>query len=224
MQAVATPSRTIRSFVRRMGRVTKGQERALSELWPVYGIDWPCRDVSANFERNAPLIVEIGFGMGASLVEMASNEPEANFLGIEVYTAGVGSLLLGLEAEEVTNVRVINHDAVEVFEQSIADDSLAGINIFFPDPWPKKRHHKRRLIQSEFVAMVTSKLKPGGVLHCATDWEPYAWQMLEVLRAEPKLTNTVRDFALRGTRPKTKFERRGDKLGHGVWDLVFARV
>lgn len=206
--------------------MTAAQERALAELLPRYGIadgDAPI-DFAAAFGRTAPLHVEIGFGNGAALAAMAVAHPENDYLGIEVHRPGVGSLLRAVADAGLTNVRVISADAAEVLAQRVADGALAAVYVFFPDPWPKLRHHKRRLIQPEFVALVGRKLKPGGMLHCATDWQNYAEQMLAVLAAAPALENTARDYAPRfAERPLTKFENRGARLGHGVWDLAFRR-
>lgn len=220
--------RPIRSFVKRQGRMTQGQSRALNECLPEYGVELQdCEiDFDILFSRQAPNIVEIGFGMGQSLVEQAEKQPECNFLGIEVHLPGVGSLLNSMQAKGLSNLRVSCDDAVEVFQQQITPDSAHGIQIFFPDPWHKKRHHKRRLIQPDFVRLLISRLKPGGFLHLATDWQPYAEHMLEVLNAEASLVNTseTNDYVPRPeSRPETKFEKRGHRLGHGVWDLFFIR-
>ncbi len=218
--------RPIRSFVLRQSRTSEAQQRAVDNLLPRFGIEFAPEfvDLDAAFGRNAPHIVEIGFGMGETTATIAAAHPDTDYLGIEVHTPGVGNLLKLLEAGHLANVRVIRHDAVEVLREMIPPDSLAGAHVFFPDPWPKKRHHKRRLIQSPFVGLLASRLAPGGYLHLATDWEEYAQQMLEVLRAEPTLENTVVDFAPRpDARPLTKFETRGLGLGHGVRDLVFRR-
>lgn len=218
--------RAIRSFVLRQGRLTPAQQRAVETLLPLYGIPYAAEplDLDRAFGRPAPKILEIGFGMGAATAQIAAANPDKDYLGIEVHTPGVGNLLKLMEERELTNLRVIQHDAVEVLRHMIADASLDGVHIFFPDPWPKKRHHKRRLLQAEFVAVLCSKLKPGGYLHFATDWEEYAQWTLEVLRAEPQLANTVVDYAPRPEyRPLTKFEQRGLNLGHGVWDLIFTR-
>lgn len=217
----------IRSFSGRRGHITSGQRAAYDELLPRYGIPYQPApvDLDAAFGRAAPVIMEIGFGMGEGTVQIAAGRPDENFLGVEVYPAGVGSLLLRTQAAGLTNVRVIQHDAVEVARDMIAPDRLAGVHVFFPDPWPKARHHKRRLIQPAFVALLASRIAPGGYLHCATDWEEYAQQMLEVLGAEPLLANSADGYAPKPDyRPLTKFENRGIKLGHGVWDLVFKRV
>ncbi|MEZ0237454.1 MAG: tRNA (guanosine(46)-N7)-methyltransferase TrmB [Methylophilaceae bacterium] len=218
--------RAIRSFVLRQGRLTPAQQRAVETLLPVYGVSYAAEslDLEHAFGRQAPKILEIGFGMGAATAQIAAANPDKDYLGIEVHTPGVGNLLKLMEEQELTNLRVIQHDAVEVLRHMITDASLDGVHIFFPDPWPKKRHHKRRLLQAEFVALLCSKLKPGGYLHFATDWEEYAQWTLEVLRAESKLANTVADYAPRPEyRPLTKFEQRGLNLGHGVWDLIFTR-
>jgi tRNA (guanine-N7-)-methyltransferase len=193
---------------------------------PVYGIPFAPRplDLDAAFGRRAPKILEIGFGMGETTAAIAQAHPENDYLGIEVHTPGVGALLRRVESLGLANVRVIQHDAVEVVEKMIAPASLDGVHVFFPDPWPKKRHHKRRLLQSAFVGLLATRLKPGAYLHAATDWEDYAMQMLEVLSGEPSLANTATGFAPRPeSRPLTKFETRGRRLGHGVWDLVFRR-
>jgi tRNA (guanine-N7-)-methyltransferase len=219
--------RPVRSYVLRAGRMGSGQQRALAELGPRFVLPFAPRpiDPAAIFGRNGPLIVEIGFGMGAATAEIAAAQPGVDFIGIEVHEAGVGALLKRIGEAGLGNLRIVRHDAVEVLREMIAPASLAGVHLFFPDPWPKKRHHKRRLVQPAFAALVASRLAPGGYLHCATDWQPYAEQMLEVLRAEPGLHNTVEAFAPRPAhRPLTKFEQRGLALGHGVWDLVFAKA
>lgn len=219
--------RVIRSYVIRGGRLTVSQEKALEELWPRYGLE-PTEglvDRERIFGRRAELVVEIGFGMGASLLEMARARPERDFIGIEVHPPGVGALLRGLEEQGLDNVRVFRHDAREVLTNCFDDASIDRILIYFPDPWPKKRHHKRRLIQPEFVALLRRKLAPGGLLHLATDWENYAEQMMEVMSAAEGWRNAVGEghYAEAGERPETKFERRGRHLGHGVWDLLFTR-
>lgn len=221
-------TRAVRSFVRRAGRLTPAQSRALEELLPRYGVaDKPCVLTTENlFARNAPLILEIGFGNGDALAWMAQQQPDAVYLGIEVHRPGIGHLLRRLSDEQIENVRVMEGDAVEILQQRIAPNSLGGLRIYFPDPWPKKRHVKRRLIQPGFIKLATSRLAPGGVLHAATDWEPYAEQMMTVLSAAPGLFNQQNGdgFAPRPKwRPETRFERRGLKLGHGVWDLLFTR-
>ncbi len=229
----STPSeplrhRAIRSFVLRQGRQTDGQKRAFAEYWPRYGLDVrdEARDFAQIFGRTAPLVVEIGFGNGEQLLFAAEREPARDFLGIEVHAPGVGRFLNGLATATLGNVRVYQHDAVEVLKQEIADGALAEARIYFPDPWHKSRHHKRRLIQPGFVALLCDKLAPGGLLHLATDWENYAEQMWDVLDAEPRLHNLA---GARGAMPRpewrrqTHFETRGQKLGHGVWDLLYQR-
>ena len=218
--------RPIRSFVLRAGRMGPGQERALEALGPRYLLPYagtPC-DFNTTFGRAAPRIVEIGFGMGDATWQIAQALPDSDFLGIEVHPPGVGALLKRIGELGLTNLRLIQHDAVDVLEHMLVTETLTAVHIFFPDPWHKKRHHKRRLIQPGFVNLLARRLMPGGRLHCATDWQPYAQQMLEVLSAEPLLRNTAADFAPRPSyRPLTKFESRGLNLGHGVWDLVFVR-
>ncbi|MFN9491205.1 MAG: tRNA (guanosine(46)-N7)-methyltransferase TrmB [Betaproteobacteria bacterium] len=219
-------ARPIRSFVLRQGRVSNAQRRAHDTLMPKYGVPYAAAllDLDALFGRSAARVLEIGCGMGETTVAIATAQPHTDFIGIEVHTPGVGSLLRQIEAAGLTNLRVIQHDAVEVIEHMIAPGSLDGLHIFFPDPWPKKRQQKRRLIQPPFVALASSRLKSGGYLHCATDWQEYAEQMLAVLGAEPALENTAADYAPRPDyRPRTKFEARGLRLGHGVWDLVFRK-
>lgn len=218
--------RRIRSFVTRAGRVSKGQLRALETLAPQFRLPYTGAplDWDLAYGRSAPRILEIGFGMGATTAEIAALRPADNFLGVEVHEPGVGALLKLIGEQQLGNIRMIQHDAVEVVEHMLAPDSLDGIHVFFPDPWHKARHHKRRLIQPPFVALLASRLRPGGYLHCATDWEHYAEQMLAVLGAEPTLENTADGYAPRPDyRPVTKFERRGLRLGHGVWDLLFRR-
>lgn len=220
--------RPIRSYVLRTGRMTPGQERAFEENWGRWGLEHAAGalDFDTVFGRPGPRVLEIGFGMGASLVAMASADSGSNFIGIEVHKPGVGRLLHSMVDEGIDNIRVYCHDAVEVLRDCIADESLDTVQIFFPDPWHKKRHHKRRLIQPEFVAQLVRKLKPGGILHLATDWENYAEQMMEVLSAAEGISNTCAggEYAPRPEhRPLTKFELRGERLGHGVWDLVFTR-
>jgi tRNA (guanine-N7-)-methyltransferase len=220
------PRRGIRSYVLRQGRTSPAQSRAVETLLPRFGVAYQTVpiDLTAHFGRGAPKVLEIGFGMGETTASIAQALPDTDFLGVEVHTPGVGALLRHIEARNLANVRIVQHDAVEVVRHMIAPDSLAGIHVFFPDPWPKKRHHKRRLIQPPFVALLASRLRPGGYLHLATDWEEYALQMLSVLSAEPLLDNTAAGFASRPTyRPPTKFEQRGLKLGHDVWDLLFRR-
>lgn len=219
--------RTIKSYVLRAGRTTIGQAKAYAEVGPQFLLNYQAAplDAAAVFGRSAPLILEIGFGMGETTAAIAAARPHDNFLGVEVFNAGVGALAKRIETMELTNVRIIQHDAVEVVRDMIAPASLAGVHVYFPDPWPKKRHHKRRLIQPPFVALLASRIAPGGYMHCATDWEHYAEQMLDVLSNEPLLENTAgTGFAERpGWRPQTKFETRGLRLGHGVWDVLFRR-
>ena len=225
------PPRRVRSFVVRAGRMGTGQVRALQELGPRFVLPYtPTHaDWSQVFGRQAPRILEIGFGMGQATAAIAHARPEVDFIGVEVHEPGVGALLKLIGEGQLTNLRILQHDAVEVLENMITPGSLAGVHVFFPDPWHKKRHHKRRLIQPPLVALLASRLAPGGVLHCATDWEPYAHQMREVLSSEPTLRNTAGaghgGFSTRPDyRPLTKFEQRGIRLGHGVWDLVFERA
>jgi tRNA (guanine-N7-)-methyltransferase len=216
----------IRSYVLRAGRVGSGQARALAEIGPQFMLQYQpvLLDLDAVFGRVAPRILEIGFGMGEGLAAIAAAHPENNYLGVEVHTPGVGALLKQVGERGLANVRVIQHDAVDVLTRMLAPASLAGIHIFFPDPWHKKRHHKRRLIQPPLVQLLASRIQPGGYIHLATDWQEYAEQMLAVLSSEQLLKNTVSDYAPRPeTRPLTKFEQRGIRLGHGVWDLVFRR-
>ena len=224
----ATPERdrAIRSFVLRQSRTSNAQRRAVETGLPRFGIAYaPQRvDLDTAFGRKAPRILEIGFGMGESSAELAARHPEIDVLGIEVHTPGVGNLLKLVEAGGLSNVRIIQHDAVEVLTHMLAEDNLQGVHVFFPDPWPKKRHHKRRMIQAPLVHLLATRLVPGGHLHLATDWEDYARQMLEVLSAEPLLENTGQDFVERpASRPLTRFETRGLRLGHQVWDLLFRR-
>jgi tRNA (guanine-N7-)-methyltransferase len=216
----------VRSYVLRGGRLGSGQERALRELAPRFVLPYREQplDRVATFGRDAPLLLEIGFGMGDATAAIAAASPQCDLLGVEVHAPGVGALLRQLEARALRNVRIVQHDAVEVLQQMIAPLTLAGAMVFFPDPWPKKRHHKRRLIQPPLVALLASRLASGATLHLATDWEPYAQQMLQVLSAEPTLFNTADGFAARPAyRPLTKFERRGDRLGHASRDLVFRK-
>jgi tRNA (guanine-N7-)-methyltransferase len=222
----ALHGRHIRSYVLRQGRVSSAQQRAVDTLLPRYGVAYRAAplDLHQLFGRAAPVILEIGFGMGETTAAIAAAHPEHDYLGIEVHTPGVGNLLKLIEARALANVRIIRHDAVEVLTHMIAPASLDGAHIFFPDPWPKKRHHKRRLIQPPLARLLAEKLKPGGYLHAATDWHEYAEQILAVLSAEPLLVNTAPDYAPRPDyRPLTKFENRGLKLGHGVWDVLFRR-
>lgn len=217
----------IRSFVSGRGRMTRGQRRAYHMLLPQFGIpfsDHPL-DFESVFGRRAPVILEIGFGMGEATAEIAEHHPEIDYLGVEVYAPGVGHLLRLIREKNLTNIRVIHHDAVEVLERMIPEQSLAGIHIFFPDPWPKRRHHKRRLIQPPFVRLATGKLQIGGYIHVATDWPDYAEQILNVLTEEPRLENVANGFAPRPPwRPLTKFEQRGLAEAHRVWDVIFKRI
>ena len=216
----------IRSFVTRAGRLSIAQARALEELGPQFLLEYVKAplDFEQAFGRTAPVILEIGFGMGDTTSYIARGMPEQDFIGVEVHTPGVGSLLKQIGEQGLTNLRLIQHDAVEVLQQMIPEGSLAGVHVFFPDPWHKARHNKRRLLQPPFVKLLAERLTPGGYLHCATDWEEYAVQMLEVLGAETALRNTAEGYAPQPAyRPLTKFENRGLKLGHGVWDLVFAK-
>jgi tRNA (guanine-N7-)-methyltransferase len=220
------PHRAIRSFVLRAGRMGSGQVKALETLGPRYVLPYKAErlDFDHAFGRHAPTVLEIGFGLGGATAEIAAARPQDDFIGIEVHTPGVGALLQRIEERGLTNLRLIQHDAVEVLRDMIAPGSLAGIHVYFPDPWHKKKHNKRRLIQAPFVKALSARLAPGGYLHCATDWQPYAEQMLEVLGAEPSLANTATGYAERPDwRPLTKFENRGIKLGHGVWDLMFTK-
>jgi tRNA (guanine-N7-)-methyltransferase len=223
---VSIARRPIRSYVLRQGRVTDAQRRARDSLLPRFGIPFTREllDLDRVFGRAAPRTIEIGFGMGETTAHIAAGHPENDYLGVEVHTPGVGGLLKRVAELGLANVRIIQHDAVEVLEHMIPPASLDGAHLFFPDPWPKKRHHKRRLIQPPFVAVLASRMRPGAYVHVATDWEDYAQQILEVFSAEPLLANTAAGFAQRsGWRPQTKFEGRGLKLGHKVWDVVFRR-
>ena len=218
--------RVIKSYVLRAGRTGPGQQRAYEQFGPRFLLSYRPEplDITAAFGRSAPLIMEIGFGMGGATAHIAQVRPNDNFLCCEVHEPGVGALLKLCGEQGIENIRIFRHDAVEVLDHMLAEQSLDGVHIFFPDPWHKTRHHKRRLIQGPFVQRLARHLKPGGYLHLATDWEPYAQQMLEVLSAEPLLLNTAADYAPKPAyRPLTKFENRGLKLGHGVWDLVFGR-
>ncbi len=220
--------RTIKSYVLRAGRVSSRQQQGLSDWLHDYSLalseeSW---NFASIFGREADTVVEIGFGMGGSLLAMAQAQPAINFIGIEVHQAGIGSLAADLHDHAISNVRIAPYDAVEIFKKSIPDNSLAGVQLFFPDPWPKKRHHKRRLIQANFVRLLVDKIRISGFLHCATDWEDYALHIHEVLSANPMLSNIQPDglFVPRpDTRPVTKFERRGERLGHQVWDLMFKK-
>ncbi|OCA53791.1 tRNA (guanosine(46)-N7)-methyltransferase TrmB [Photorhabdus namnaonensis] len=221
--------RRVRSFVRRQGRLTNRQQQALDNLWPKIGVEYQAEklELAALFGREAPVVLEIGFGMGASLVTMASQNPEKDFLGIEVHAPGVGACLASAESENISNLRVMCHDAIEVLENMIPDNSLEMVQLFFPDPWHKARHNKRRIVQPPFVELIRSKLKVGGVFHMATDWQPYAEHMLEVMNGVDNYLNLSGngDYVARpSSRPITKFELRGQRLGHGVWDIMFKRI
>ncbi len=217
----------IRSYVLRPGRIGPGQLRALTELGPRYLLPFVPQplDPATTFGRNAPLVLEIGFGMGDATAQVAAAQPQTDFIGVEVHPPGVGALLQRIKERQLANLRIVQFDAVPVLQQMLAPGTLAGAHVWFPDPWHKTKHHKRRLIQPPLAALLASRLAPGGYLHCATDWQPYAEQMLEVLSAVPGLANTAgRGYAPRPAwRPQTKFESRGLRLGHGVWDLVFTR-
>ncbi|MHB8454096.1 MAG: tRNA (guanosine(46)-N7)-methyltransferase TrmB [Acidiferrobacterales bacterium] len=223
------PLRQIRSYVRREGRMTSAQRRALAELWPRFGLASGSSplDLAASFGRRAPVILEIGFGNGESLRAMAKTHPEHDYVGVEIHRPGVGRLLIDLAADNSQNVRVICEDAREVLMHRIVDESLYATHLFFPDPWPKSRHHKRRLLQADFAELVRRKLVPGGYMHMATDWEDYARHMMEIMTQAPGFENIagVGQYPRRPEyRPITKFERRGQRLGHAVWDLIFRRA
>jgi len=218
--------RPLRSYVLRQGRISHAQQRAYETLLPIYSLPYQADaiDLDAVFGRIGPKILEIGFGMGESTAEIAAQQPDIDFIGVEVHTPGVGSLLKQIGERELKNLRIIQHDAVEVLQHMIQENTLDGVHIFFPDPWPKTRHHKRRLIQAEFVRLVASRLKPDAYIHAATDWQAYAEHILATLAQEPLLQNTAQAYAPRPAyRPLTKFEQRGLKLGHGVWDIVFRK-
>jgi tRNA (guanine-N7-)-methyltransferase len=223
--------RTVRSFGPGRGRVTRAQQRAYQDDFPRYALPFLAQPIepAACFGREAPLVLEIGFGMGETTAAIAAAHPELDFLGVEVFAAGIGSLAMRLARQQLTNVRIIEHDAVEVVRDMLGPASLAGVHIFFPDPWPKARHHKRRLIAPGFVASLASRLRRGGYVHCATDWQHYAEQMMEVLTREADLSNRHPDYAPTPANPlcerlQTKFHARGQRLGHAVWDLVFERI
>ena len=223
-----TYMRRIRSFVLREGRLTKGQQHALENYWADYGLAYQADafDLTKVFNRDNPRVLEIGFGMGQSLVQMASETPDKDFIGIEVHRPGVGACIALAQSKRLTNIKIFQHDAVEILEHSIADNSLDTVQLFFPDPWHKKRHHKRRIVQPEFANLVRKKLKPGGVFHMATDWQNYAEHMLEVMQQMPGYSNLseTNDYVERPAhRPLTKFEQRGHRLGHGVWDLMYKK-
>lgn len=226
---IKQPLRRIRSFVMRTGRMTPGQERALNEQWPIYGLeaDGQPLDLAAVFGRQAPVTLEIGFGMGDSLLTQALQHPDRDFLGIEVHLPGVGRLINRAHEAGARNVRVMRDDAVDILQRQIADQSLDTVQIFFPDPWHKKKHHKRRLIQPDFVALLARKLRPGGRLHLATDWAHYAEHMMSVMSESTQFKNEIgpQQFSPQRPdfRPETKFEKRGQRKGHGVWDLLFLR-
>jgi tRNA (guanine-N7-)-methyltransferase len=229
-ERTALAHRHIRSFAMRRGHVTQGQRRAFDQRFPAFGVPYSPAivDFQQVFGRCAPTVLEIGFGMGETTAAIAQERPDVDFLGIEVFTAGVGALLKRIDELGLTNIRIVHHDAVDVVRNMIPADSLAGVHIYFPDPWPKKRHHKRRLVAQPFIGMLAGRIAPGGYLHCATDWENYAEQMLDVLSREPQLANTSTGFSDAAAnplcrRPTTKFNARGDRLGHGSWDLVFQR-
>jgi len=229
-EGIAFP-KAIKSYVLRAGRTTTGQARAFETLGPKFLLPYRAETLNATaaFGRSAPLILEIGFGMGDATAHIASVRSDDNFLCCEVHEPGVGALLKRIGERDLTNIRILQHDAVEVIDHMLPEQTLDGVHIFFPDPWHKKRHHKRRLIQPPLVAKLATRLKPGAYIHCATDWQPYAEQILAVLSAEPLLKNTASSeqggYASKPDyRPLTKFENRGLKLGHGVWDLVFRRV
>jgi tRNA (guanine-N7-)-methyltransferase len=216
----------IRSYVLRQGRFSPAQSRAYAELMPRFGLPYRPEplDWRATFGRKAPVVAEVGFGMGETTAQIAAANAATDYLAIEVHTPGVGALLKRIAEAGIGNVRIVQHDAVEVLRDMVPPGSLAAIHIFFPDPWPKKRHHKRRLLQRDFVALAATRLAPGGVLHVATDWREYADEVLALLEATPGLANTARGFAPRpASRPETKFEKRGRKLGHGVFDMVFEK-
>jgi len=220
--------RRVRSFVLREGRLTAGQQKALDSLWPRFGLErgTGLLDPQAVFGRDAPRVLEIGYGMGHSLVQMAAAERDKDFIGIEVHRPGVGALLMAIDEAGVSNLRSYCDDAVDILELCIPDASLARVQLYFPDPWHKKKHHKRRIVQPAWVQLVQRKLAPGGVLHMATDWENYAFHMHEVMQAEKGWENLAGDKAFIERpewRPETKFERRGARLGHGVWDLLYCR-
>ena len=214
----------IRSFVNRRSHMTQGQQQALDAYLDKWSLPYRAEvlDLSQTFGRSAPTILEIGFGMGETTEQIALARPQDNFLGVEVFNAGVGALLKRIETSTLENIRIVQHDAVEVLRDMVAPNSLAGVHIYFPDPWPKNRHHKRRLIQAPLIELLSSRMASGAYLHCATDWEHYAQQMLQVLSGEASLINTAENFSPRPDfRPLTKFENRGLRLGHGVWDLIF---
>jgi tRNA (guanine-N7-)-methyltransferase len=224
------PPRKIRSFALRRGHVTAGQRRAYDELFPRFAVAYAPAviDLDAVFARHAPTVLEIGFGMGETTAAIASARPDVNFLAVEVFVAGIGALARRVHEHELHNLRIVQHDAIEVVCDMLAPCALAGVHIFFPDPWPKARHHKRRLIAQPFAGRLAERIRPGGYIHCATDWQDYAQQMLDVLGSEPRLVNAHSGFAPSphnplAQRPTTRFHARGERLGHTVWDLVFLR-
>lgn len=223
------PFRRIRSFALRTGRMTEGQQRAYDENWQTYGLSLEQGRISQTevFGREAPLVFEIGFGMGHSLAEMAKAQPENNFIGVEVHTPGVAKLMMFCQEMEIDNVRIYECDAIDVLEQCVGENSLDRFQLYFPDPWHKKKHHKRRIVKPDFVESMARFIKPGGTMHFATDWENYAEHMMSVVSESSLFTNDagVGEYSPRPEwRPYTKFERRGQRLGHGVWDLLFTRV
>ena len=229
MRETETHKRTIRSFVRRAGRITESQQRALDELWPVYGTEYAERplDFKLLFDRSAPVVLEIGFGNGETLVEQAAGSPDRDFIGIEVHEPGVGHCLLKADATGVRNLRLISHDAVEVLKHQVPAESLSRVNLYFPDPWPKKRHHKRRIVQDAFVDLIADRLEDGGTLNVATDWANYAEHIDEVLSRSDRFTCIERrehDGEAPLDRPRTKFERRGLRKGHRICDWCFRKV
>lgn len=221
------PHRPIRTYVVRGGRLTPAQQKAMDRLWPRYGLKIEAGriDQVALFGREAPLVFEVGFGMGEALLEMASQHPEEDHIGVDVHPPGIGNILRGIEERGLENLRVYEHDAKEVLRDCVAEQQLDRVQVFFPDPWHKKKHHKRRIIQPDFVQLVRSRLKPGGILHVATDWEHYAEHIMTVLTGAEGFENRFGEgaFATQHDRPPTKFERRGQRLGHGVWDMIFRR-
>ncbi|PQJ95836.1 tRNA (guanosine(46)-N7)-methyltransferase TrmB [Chromatium okenii] len=229
MELTRRPLRPVRSFVLRQGRLTLAQQRAFAELWSRFGVEWTpaaALNFTALFGNTNPVTLEIGFGNGDSLATMAEREPERNWLGIEVHRPGVGHLLLEIERRQLNNVRIIRHDAIEILTQGIPPASLAAVQLFFPDPWPKRRHHKRRILNAALIEMLAQVIHSGGVFHAATDWESYAIEMLEILEKSAQFLNTAGagQFAPRpASRPFTRFEQRGDRLGHRVCDLIFQR-
>lgn len=218
----------IRSYIRRQGRATAGQKKAIEEVWNDYCLDpEKTYDFEEVFGRSAPLIVEIGFGNGSGLAQMAEENPDINYIGIEVHRPGVGHLMMLLEQKQIKNVKIYHHDAIEILEQKVSDNALTGVHLFFPDPWQKRRHHKRRIVRASFIDLLNKKLKFGGYFHTATDWDHYAKDMLKTLSSASGLINSSKDkgFSERPKyRPLTKFENRGIRLGHGVWDLIFKKI